>query len=149
MIGALGNLILFDVSWNAFLQSMRNKIGENVKNDVVALLTANYSTTGEIESLLSCATIMNTFKSYFDYGLMMTMCGIRQVHFLGTLDDWMLLRRKTEQLQNFTIGRDAFFTYVQGVLPILDQFIDTYQGKVDNQFWDTIFDVTHVGRGSG
>jgi hypothetical protein len=142
-------LIMFNDSWNAFLESMRVKIGENVKNDVVDLLTANYSTTGKVESLLSCATIMNTFKNYFDYGLMMTMCGIRKVHFLGTIEDWLLLRQKTEQLQAFTTTGDAFYTYVQGILPILDQFIATYQGKVDNQFWDQIFDVSHVGRGSG
>jgi hypothetical protein len=128
---------------------MRVVIGKNVKNDVVSLLTANYSTTGKVESLLSCATIMGTFRKYFDYGLMMTLCGIRKVHFLGTLDDWLLLRRKTEQLQGFTTPKDDFSIYVEGLLPVLDQFISTYQGKVDNQFWDKIFNVEHVGRGSG
>jgi hypothetical protein len=128
---------------------MRIKIGQNVKNEIVSLLTANYSTTGNVESLLSCATIMNTFKKYFDYGLMMTMCGIRKVHFLGTIDDWLLLRQKTAQLQVFTKPKDDFSTYVDGLLPVLDQFISTYQGKVDNKFWDKIFNVEHVGRGSG
>jgi hypothetical protein len=128
---------------------MRIKIGENVKNDIVSLLTANYSTTGKVELLLSCATIMNTFKSYFEYGLAMTCCGIRKVHFLGTLDDWLLLRNKTEQLKSFTTPNDNFSSYVEGLLPVLDQFINTYQGKVDKRFWDKIFDVKHVGRGSG
>ena len=128
---------------------MRVKIGENVRNDVVALLTASYSTTGKVESLLSCVTIMNAFKSYFKYGLVMTECGIRKVHFLGTLDDWSLLRNKTKQLQGFTMPNDEFWTYVDGLLPVLDQFINTYQGKVDNKFWDKIFNVEHVGRGSG
>ncbi|CAM4940425.1 unnamed protein product [Rotaria socialis] len=135
--------------WNAFLESMRIKIGENVKNDVVSLLTANYSTTGKVELMLSCATIMNTFKNYFDYGLVMTMCGIRKVHFLGTLDDWLLLRDKTKQLQSFTMHNDEFSTYVEGLLPVFNQFISTYQGNVDNKFWDKIFNVEHVGAGSG
>jgi hypothetical protein len=128
---------------------MRTQIGDNVKNDIVSLLTAKYSTTGKVESLLSCATIMNTFKTYFEYGLAMRMCGIRKVHFLGTLDDWLLLRDKTKQLQGFTTPKDDFSTYVEGVLPVLDQFINTYQDKVDNQFWDKIFDIEHVGAGSG
>jgi hypothetical protein len=128
---------------------MRIQIGENVKNDIVSLLTANYSTTTKIELLLSCATIMNTFKKYFDYGLCMTMCGIRKVHFMGTLDDWLLLRKKAAQLQSFTTPKDDFSTYVEGLLPVLDQFISTYQGKVDNRFWDKIFNIEHVGRGSG
>jgi hypothetical protein len=128
---------------------MRIEIGENVKNDIVSLLTANYSTTGKVELLLFCATIMNTFKSYFEYGLCMILCGIRKVHFLGTLDDWLLLRNKTEQLKNFTTTNDDFSSYVEGLLPVLDQFINTYQGKVDKRFWDKIFNVEHVGRGSG
>ncbi|CAM4974187.1 unnamed protein product [Rotaria socialis] len=135
--------------WNAFLESMRIKIGENVKNDVVSLLTANYSTTGKVELMLFCATIMNTFKNYFDYGLVMTMCGIRKLHFLGTLDDWLLLRDKTKQLQSFTMHNDEFSTYVEGLLPVFNQFISTYQGNVDNKFWDKIFNVEHVGAGSG
>ncbi|CAF0772546.1 unnamed protein product [Adineta steineri] len=138
-----------DPDWNAFLDSMRMKIGENVKNDIVSLLTANYSTTGKVESLLSCATIMNIFKKYFDYGLAMTCCGILKVHFMGTIDDWLLLRQKTEQLQTFTTPDDEFSTYVKGLLTVLDQLIDTYRGKVDNEFWDKIFNVEHVGHGSG
>lgn len=128
---------------------MRIKVGNSVKNDVVSLLTANYSTTGKVESLLSCATIMNTFKTYFDYKLYMTRCGIRNVHFRGTLDDWLLLRSKTKQLQSFTVPKDDFSTYVENLLPVLDQFINTYQNKVDNEFWDKIFNVEHVGHGSG
>ena len=128
---------------------MRIEISKNVKNDVVSALTANYSTTGKVESLLSCATVMNTFKNYFEYGLMMTMCGIRKVHFLGTLDDWLLLQEKTKKLKGFTMLGDDFSTYVDGLLPVFNQFIDTYQGKVDNKFWDKIFNVEHVGRGSG
>ncbi|UJR17135.1 hypothetical protein I4U23_004031 [Adineta vaga] len=135
--------------WNRFLEDMRTTISGKVNNDIVSLLTANYSTTGKVESLLSCATIMNTFKSYFDYGLLMTRCGIRKVHFMGTSDDWTLLRDKTEQLQRFTTPDDEFSTYIRCVLPILDQFIQTYQGKVDNTFWDKIFNIEHVGFGSG
>ena len=141
--------LFFVSSWNAFLESMRIQIGENVKNEVVTLLTANFSSTGKVESLLSCATIMNTFKNYFEYGLIMIDCGIRKVHFLGTSDDWLSLREKTKQLQSFTTPNDDFSTYIDGVLPILDQFINTYQGKVDNQFWDKIFDVEHHEYGSG
>ncbi|CAF1316392.1 unnamed protein product [Rotaria sordida] len=40
---------------------------------------------------------------------------------------------------------EDFGIYLDGVLPILDQFIRTYKGDVDNDFWDTIFDYTKVG----
>ncbi len=82
---------------------MRVEISKNVKNEIAELLTPTFSTTTKIESLLSCVTIMSTFKRYFDYDFLMTMCGIRDVHFMGTLDDWKLLREKTEQLKSFAI----------------------------------------------
>jgi hypothetical protein len=130
---------------------MREALNKHVKNDVVALLTSKYTTTGPVESLLSCAGIMQTFEKYFEYEHMSCGCGIRNVHFLGTLADWQLLRRKAEELKRFTIPSKSsanhygnFSAYLDGVLPILDQFISTYQGQVDNDFWDHIFDYTHV-----
>ncbi|CAF1005944.1 unnamed protein product [Adineta steineri] len=145
--------------WPTFLEEMKSKIGENVKNDVVEVLQSAYSTTGQVESLLSCACIMHTFKKYFDYRHIYIGCGIRNVHFLGTLADWQLLRSKAEKLKSFTIPSKTsskyqynnFSAYIDGVLPILDEFIRTYQGQVDNKFWDQIFDYTHVHKigGSG
>jgi len=39
---------------------------------------------------------------------------------------------------------NGFDTYIDGFLPILDQFIETYQGNVDHQFWNTVMDIEHV-----
>ncbi len=67
---------------------------------------------------------------------------------MGTLDDWKTLRQKTEGLKKFTVSNcDNFSTYIDGLLPIIDQFIDTYQGKVDNDFWNKVMDIEHVGFG--
>ena len=68
---------------------------------------------------------------------------------MGTLEDWNLLRSKTAQLKNFTQPNrdDSFSSYIDGLLPILDQFIQTYQGNVDNQFWNKVMDMEHVGDG--
>jgi hypothetical protein len=131
---------------------MRVEVGKNVKNEVVELLTSNFSTTTRVESLLSCATIMSVFKQYFNYRHAMCTCGIRNVHFMGTLDDWRVLRQKAAQLKNFAIadqGAYGFGGYIDGLLPILDQFIETYQGNVDYQFWNTVMNIEHVYGMSG
>ncbi|CAF3915086.1 unnamed protein product [Rotaria sordida] len=139
---------MVEPDWDDFLEKMRLLMRNNVKNDVIDILTSNFSTTTKVESLLSCVAIMDTFKQYFEYRCVITKCGIRNVHFMGTLDDWKLLRHKTEQLQNFTTSRnDSFATYIQGLLPIIDKFIETYQGNVDNKFWNKIMDIKHWGGG--
>jgi len=68
---------------------------------------------------------------YFTYS-MGAGCGITAVKFMGTLDDWTNLRKKFEGLDEYGCG-----AWVTALLPVLDKFIDTYQGKVDFDFWDT------------
>ncbi len=132
---------------------MRIEMNKNVKNEVVALLTPTFSTTTNIESFLSCVTIMSTFKKYFEFDYSIACCGIRNVHFMGTLDDWKILRQKTEQLKSFVLSSNkyggGFDTYIDGLLPILERFIQTYQGNIDHQFRNTVMDIKHVSGRSG
>lgn len=149
--------MLLPISWPEFLEKTKVEISKNVNNDIVEVLTSAYSTTGPVESLLSCACIMHTFEKYVEYMLSHVGCGIRNVHFLGTLADWQLLRSKAERLKDFTMPSPSayqsihadFSNYIDGVLPILNEFILTYQGQVDNKFWDQIFDYTHVHKSGG
>ncbi|CAF0746403.1 unnamed protein product [Adineta steineri] len=139
--------------WDHFFDAMKVEIAKNTKGDVCRVLTADFTTTGKVESILSTACIMHAFKPYFDYNRMMCICGIRQVHFMGTLADWQSLYAKTQQLQLFSNGE--FRTYIEGVLPIFKEFIQTYQGNVNNEFWIKICDITrdmgldYGGGGSG
>jgi hypothetical protein len=134
----------FLISWEDFLRQIHIQMTHHVQNDIFNLLRNNFSTTTKVESLLSSLTIMSTFRKSFDCTYTINSCGIRNVHFMGTLDDWILLHDKANQLKLFTIEMDDFFVYINGILPILDQFICTYQGNVNNQFWDRIFDLKHT-----
>ncbi|CAF4140250.1 unnamed protein product [Adineta steineri] len=58
---------------------------------------------------------------------------------MGTLNDWQSLRIKTEQLKLFS--NDQFHGYLNGVLSIFDQFIETYKGNVNHNFWIKVCDV--------
>lgn len=69
--------------WDNFFDAMKVNIANNVKDDVCRVLTANFTTTGKVESILSTACIMHAFKPYFDYRRMLCICGIRKVHFMG------------------------------------------------------------------
>ncbi|CAF4526994.1 unnamed protein product, partial [Rotaria sp. Silwood2] len=68
--------------WDNFFDAMKVKIMQNVKDDVCRVLTADFTTTGKVESILSSACIMHAFKPYFNYRRMRCICGIRQVHFM-------------------------------------------------------------------
>ncbi|CAF1475423.1 unnamed protein product [Adineta ricciae] len=145
--------LLGEREWDEFFNGMKVKIMKNVKGDVCNVLAADFTTTGKVESILSTACIMHAFKPYFDYRRVMCICGIRQVHFMGTLNDWQSLYTKAQQLRSFS--NDKFRLYIDGILPIFNEFIETYQGNVNKQFWIKVCDITrdtglrYGGGGSG
>ena len=135
--------LLFSFSWEDFLQKIHFEMKTQIKFDLCQLLKPNFSTTTDVESLLSSLLLMSTFQKCTEYRSMKTSCGIRNVHFLGTFDDWILLEKKIEQLKFWTKINDDFSIYLDGILPIFRQFIETYRGEVDQKFWEKVFDVEH------
>ncbi|CAF0844368.1 unnamed protein product [Adineta steineri] len=136
--------------WTDFFEMMQTQISKNIKtSEIVDNLINNFSTTTEIELILSYACVMDTFKTYFQYSRCIPSCGIRNVHFMGNLFDWKLLKQKTEQLLSYTVNNDSFYKYIQDLLPILNEFIKTYEGKVDVEFWNHIADSKRGRLGSG
>ncbi|CAF1135814.1 unnamed protein product, partial [Didymodactylos carnosus] len=112
--------------WKLFFIDMQQEINKNVKGEICELLTANFTSTGKVEALLSAGCLMHTFQPYFDYtGYSCISCGIRQVHFLASA------RSAPAQFNN----------YLDGLLPIFDQFIETYEGRVDQSFWIKVCDT--------
>lgn len=91
---------------------------------------------------------MNTYKKYFKYGRCIPMCGIQNVHFGGTLDDWNNLKSKLEFLREYDVD-GKMKAYVQKVSFIIEKFIDTYQEKVDLEFWNKIVNSERGRLGSG
>ena len=85
------------------------------------------------------------------------MCYIHELKFyaffIGTLNDWQSLYTKAQQLQTFSNG--TFRTYINDVLPIFDEFIKTFQGNVNDNFWIKVCDIKrdtsfrYGGGGSG
>jgi len=91
---------------------------------------------------------MDSFKKYFDYGRCIPCCGIKNVRFMGTIGDWEMLLEKTKKLEEFGV-LDYWSFYVSKITPILQQFIDTYNEKVDVDFWNRIMNFTDGALGSG
>jgi len=134
--------------WGEFFHLMVGAIRKNTKNDIVDVLKADFTTTGEVETFLSVAAIMDSFKKYFSYGRCIPCCGIRNVHFMGDLGDWESLLDRTLKLEKYAVN-EAWSNYLSNLKPILMKFIDTYNGKVDVDFWNQVMNLSHGRLGSG
>ena len=73
---------------------------------------------------------MKSMESYFTYS-MGGGCGIPVVKMTGTLDDWEVLGKRLEGLNQYGCAE-----WVSALKPIIDKFIAAYNGEVDVDFWD-------------
>jgi hypothetical protein len=86
---------------------------------------------------------MAAMKSFFEYG-MVTICGIPWIELRGTLNDWIDIRDRSQRLFG-----EFMPEYAALLIPVLDQFVASYQGQVDHFFWQIMVKIIEHGRGSG
>ena len=64
-------------------------------------------------------------------------CGIPKVRFLGTLKDWVNLKRKITYLDRYGCHK-----WLDVLLPVINKFIEAIETDiVDKAFWDSIYTV--------
>lgn len=60
-----------------------------------------------------------------------------------------MLSSKIDNLVEYDTGDGIMIKYIEHVKIILDKFVDTYQGNVDLDFWNTIMSTEKQRIGSG
>jgi hypothetical protein len=133
--------------WDDFFTLMIDQIKKNTPEGVTAKFECDYSTTQRVQRIFSTAVVMNTYKQYFQYTACCGDCGIQNIHFGGTLEDWKRVQAKTEALVEYDVN-GKLKSFVKNVTAILAKFIDTYQGNVDLDFWNKVVHDDGTG-GSG
>jgi len=68
---------------------------------------------------------------------------------MGDLDDWNKLAIKVGNLKKYTGKAKNWSLYIDGVLEVINQFIATYKGNPDKDFWNKIMNFRHGRLGSG
>ena len=82
-------------------------------------------------------TLMSSMKHYFHY-YSYTICGFPKIKMLGTIEDWKKLKLHTKYLSE---NYDLDWWLQEYVLPILDEFILSMEGRVNLRFWKTMYKV--------
>jgi hypothetical protein len=103
----------------------------------------DFSTTTSTDKIAGGILLMGGLQKYFGYKMCFS-CGIPKVTLEGTLQDWIRVREKASRLAWF---KGDVAKWAELLLPVLDQFIASYEGKVDLDFWERI--ATSERKGSG
>ena len=107
-------------------------IAEQVNPVVHEALICNFSTTTPAARTASEIAMMDTFSSYFEYGI--SVCGIPSVTLQGTSSDWESMRSRIEVLSTYKME-----WWVKRLRPIFDELVSTAQGRPNPQFWRAIY----------
>jgi len=130
--------------WETIFPEFTKKIAEHTGEELINLLSADFTTTTIVEKIACEITIMESMKAYFDYMAMFILCGIPEVTLMGTTEDWQKVLDKTKQLGKYDLN-----WWTDELEPILQEFINASQENVNNEFWINIFNEERFREGSG
>jgi hypothetical protein len=133
------------INWQNMVDQLTGQIVGDSKSEFAKLVALpHFTTTNDVSITASKASLMSALQSYYAYR-MEPMCGIPEIVMQGTLEDWQKLRDIVGQLANIPLELGRYFSRLD---KIFAQFIRTYQGDVDVDFWSKIFSVNRYGSGS-
>jgi len=133
--------------WQAAIQTFVAQIDKNTVKDTCQLFDCDFSSSTMIERIATKVTIMDICKNYFDYRAI-TKCGFPQITLDGTKDDWIKLKQKVTALLKEKVDGKFGAEWGQALLPLLDRFVDAFEGKIDCVFWNSMIKRGATG-GSG
>jgi hypothetical protein len=126
--------------WEGVFSEFSSGIEAHVGSRTHGLVMREFSTTGIVEKAAFEVTLMDTVQSYFTY-VVLTRCGIPEITLEGTEEDWAAVRAGAAALADFDLD-----WWMEGLLPVLDQFVAASRGDYDTLFWPEFYKIE---RGSG
>jgi len=133
-------------NWNSLIEQLSEGIQKFTKDDVREWLEPHFTTTTSKDILIGRSILMGAMKNYFAFECYLR-CNIPSVVLMGVLDDWKLVRQKVEKLAIYGKQFPDLLSWYSLLVPVIEQFIESYSGKVDKDFWNRI--CHESGGGSG
>ncbi|KAM9988577.1 hypothetical protein ACTFIZ_003718 [Dictyostelium cf. discoideum] len=150
-----------DVSFEKLTNDMVDEICKNIKDPSIRdWIIPSFSTTTVSDKIIFSSVLMSTLKKDFIYRYG-SKCGLPKVTLLGTVDDWIQLKERSLKLKEFNISNsDSSSSSSSGsdnsddndnenlmnkwvdkyLLEILDNFIESSNGKPNKTWWNQIID---------
>lgn len=126
--------------WEKLFPQFADSMRAYTKNGIIDLLTADFSTTTPTSRIASQITVMKAMENYFEYIYIYAVCGIPEVTLLGTPEDWQKILNKTRQLARYNLS-----WWVDEMVPVLEKIVETSKGKIDRDFWRSMFKIHDTG----
>ena len=125
-------------NWRGILDQFADALEAKTVAAVRAWIEPDFSTTTQNDRLIARTAFMGVLQKYFSYECHIE-CGLPKVTLEGTVTDWERLLQKVQGLANFADREPQGLAAWQRLLePIVQQFIASAQGAVDEDFWQAL-----------
>ncbi len=122
------------VWWEGIFPDFSKTIAKNTKEEVWGFVAPEFSTTTLVERAAFEITLMDAMSPYFQYSISI-ICGIPEITLEGEPEDWDKIGKQIEQLNNYDLD-----WWTDDLENIIDEFKKASRGKVNKDFWASIFD---------
>ena len=122
-----------------FSEQINEQMKEYLGEEILEILTPNFTTTTYDSSIICKISIMGAFKKYFDYTMMLCGCGIPYIILEGEAEDYKKIKSKAEKLKKY-----KFDWYINRIIPHLQKMIDAKEGKIDVDYFKNIIQKKEV-----
>uniref|UniRef100_A0A914VEA9 Uncharacterized protein n=1 Tax=Plectus sambesii TaxID=2011161 RepID=A0A914VEA9_9BILA len=129
--------------WPKFVNAIVELIKQNTNGNTTEMMTANFTTTGLVESTVFQISLMEAMKNYFEYKVVL-LCGIPQITLEGEEADYKSIITRIDSL--IALLPD-FEWYLKRVKGHMQKVLASHQGQPDNDWWRRM--VRSVPEGSG
>lgn len=119
--------------WSLAFPPMSDSISKYVKSDIRNLYVQSFSTTTIAEKAAYEIALLDVMSGYFEYEYA-SACGIPEINIEGTKEDWLKIRNNIKKFKGYEIDN-----WINSLEPIIQQFVNTSNNKIDQPFWSNIF----------
>lgn len=130
--------------WMENISSIYDSLYKKLPNATRESFNVDFSTSTNVDRFVSKTMVMAVSSEYYSYSIM-TLCGIPKIVIKGEKKDWENLKAHFNMI---TKELDMPW-WAEQVNPILDEFVNVYNKKIDMKFWRGIYKYVPRGEGSG
>ncbi|NOQ76005.1 MAG: DUF4419 domain-containing protein [Crocinitomix sp.] len=119
--------------WSHLINDIADQATAYTNPTIADFFVPEYSTTTPIDKMVYQINLLETFEKAFTY-VGESGCGIPSIKLEGYQKDWIAMYDRLDQLDSFGLTE-----WKENLKPIIQEFIASYDGKVNLPFWKDIY----------
>lgn len=123
--------------WGVVAEELALETQKWTKKKYYALFVPHFSTTTSERTIAFQINLLEIFNQGFEY-VAETGCGIPTIILTGTKQDWQWISDQISILDQLELS-----DWKRELAPILREFVQAFEGKVDSSFWGSIYKTSH------